>query len=108
MRDQIKAGYKQLDIGIIPEDWDVDYIKNICKIKTGDKNTQDSVESGIFPFFVRSQTIERINSYSFDGEAILTAGDGGAGKIFHYINGKFDYHQRVYNIHNYPLTNIFK
>ena len=22
MRDQIKAGYKQLDIGIIPEDWD--------------------------------------------------------------------------------------
>ena len=25
----------------------------------------------------------------------------GTGKIFHYINGKFDYHQRVYNIHNF-------
>ena len=97
----LKNGYKQTDIGIIPEDWDVDYIKNICKIKTGDKNTQDSVESGIFPFFVRSQTIERINSYSFDGEAILTAGDGGAGKIFHYINGKFDFHQRVYKLSNF-------
>lgn len=29
------------------------------------------------------------------------AGDGvGAGKVLHYVNGKFDYHQRVYNIHN--------
>jgi type I restriction enzyme, S subunit len=27
----------------------------------------------------------------------LTAGDGvGVGKVFHYINGKFDFHQRVY------------
>ena len=26
----------------------------------------------------------------------MTAGDGDVGKVFHYINGKFDYHQRVY------------
>lgn len=51
---------------------------------------------------MRSQTVERINSYSFDGEAVLTAGDGvGTGKIFHYINGKFDIHQRVYRISNF-------
>jgi type I restriction enzyme S subunit len=58
---------------------------------------------------VRSQTIERINSYSFDGEAVLTAGDGvGTGKIFHYINGKFDLHQRVYQISNFsPRLNGF-
>lgn len=43
--------------------------------------------------------MERINSYSYDGEAVLTAGDGvGTGKVFHYINGKFDCHQRVYRI----------
>ncbi|MEM7659301.1 MAG: restriction endonuclease subunit S, partial [Bacteroidota bacterium] len=30
-------------------------------------------------------------------EAVLTSGDGaGVGKIYHHINGKFDYHQRVY------------
>ena len=51
---------------------------------------------------MRSQTVERINSYSFDGEAVLTAGDGvGTGKVFHYINGKFDVHQRVYRISNF-------
>lgn len=47
--------------------------------------------------FVRSQSVERINSYTADCEAVLTAGDGvGVGKVYHYINGRFDYHQRVY------------
>ena len=49
----------------------------------------------------RSQSVEKINSYSFDGEAILIPGEGNIGKIFHYINGKFDYHQRVYKISDF-------
>ena len=94
----LPKGYKQTEVGVIPEDWDIDGIQNLAEIKTGAKNTQDKIDGGEYPFFVRSQTIERINSFSFDGEAILTAGDGvGTGKVFHYINGKFDYHQRVYN-----------
>ena len=75
---------------------------NIAHITTGSRNTQDRIDDGQYPFFVRSQTIERINSYSFDGEAVLTAGDGvGTGKVFHYINGKFDAHQRVYLISDF-------
>ena len=35
MRDQIKAGYKQLDIGIIPEDWDEVLIGDIFEFKNG-------------------------------------------------------------------------
>lgn len=94
---EIKPGYKQTELGMIPEDWEVDYIGKQCSITTGKRNTQDSKATGIFPFFVRSQVVERINSYSYDGEAVLTAGDGvGTGKVVHYINGKFDFHQRVY------------
>ena len=49
------------------------------------------------------RVIERINSFSFDCEAILTAGDGvGVGKVVHYATGKFDCHQRVYCIHIFP------
>jgi len=99
---ELRKGYKQTEVGVIPEDWEVDTIKNVSSITTGAKNTQDKIEDGLYPFFVRSQTIERINSYSFDGEAILTAGDGvGTGKVFHYINGKFDFHQRVYKISHF-------
>jgi type I restriction enzyme S subunit len=83
-------------------EWEVENVGNLASISTGGKNTQDRVEDGEYPFFVRSQTVERINSYSFDGEAVLTAGDGvGTGKVFHYINGKFDVHQRVYRISNF-------
>lgn len=97
-----KPGYKKTEIGIIPEDWALDKISNLAKITTGSKNTQDKEETGRYPFFVRSQKVERINTYSFNGEAVLTAGDGvGTGKIFHYINGKFDYHQRVYKISDF-------
>jgi type I restriction enzyme S subunit len=94
--------FKQTEVGLIPEDWEVEPIGDLASISTGGSDTQDRVDDGAYPFFVRSQTIERINKYSFDGEAILTSGDGvGVGKIFHYVNCKFDYHQRVYNIHNY-------
>jgi type I restriction enzyme S subunit len=98
----VKTGYKQTEVGAVPEDWNPDYIEDIARITTGGKNTQDRVENGQYPFYVRSQIVERINSYSFDGEAVLTAGDGvGTGKVFHYINGKFDVHQRVYRISDF-------
>ncbi len=57
-------------------EWEENYLGELADIKTGNKDTQDKVEKGLYPFFVRANTIEPINSYSFDGEAILTAGDG--------------------------------
>jgi len=96
-------------IGEIPVNWKIKRLRFLCKITTGGKNTEDKIDEGKYPFFVRSQIVERINSYSFDGEAILTAGDGaGVGKVFHYINGKFDYHQRVYNFYNFkPVIGLY-
>lgn len=79
------------------KDWAYKPISECCKIETGNCNTEDRVDNGQFPFFVRSQKVERINTYNYDCEAVLTAGDGvGTGKVFHYINGRFNAHQRVY------------
>jgi type I restriction enzyme, S subunit len=89
-------------LGEIPEHWVVKRLRYLCSVTTGSRNTEDSVEDGEYPFFVRSQEVERINSYSFDGEAILTAGDGaGVGKVFHHYQGKLDFHQRVYLLSNF-------
>ena len=78
-------------------EWKEKYLGKTCVIKTGNRDTQNRISNGLYPFYVRSNTVERINSFSYDGEAILTSGDGvGVGKNFHYVNGKFDYHQRVY------------
>jgi restriction endonuclease S subunit len=106
-----QLGATQVDVGKIISgklrlpgytgDWRVKRLGDVAAIKTGKKNNEDKIEDGQYPFFVRSQTIERINSYSFDGEAILVPGEGGIGSIFHYVNEKFDYHQRVYKISNF-------
>ena len=78
-------------------EWEKKRFKDVCNITTGNKNNQDKSDDGIYPFYVRSQNVERINSWTFDGEAILTAGDGvGVGKVFHYSTGKIGVHQRVY------------
>lgn len=77
--------------------WKEVSVKDLMKIETGSRNTEDKIDNGQYPFFVRSQTVEHIDSFHYDCEAVLTAGDGvGTGKVFHYINGKFDAHQRVY------------
>lgn len=82
--------------------WPEEEIRSFASIGTGAKDTKDRVDGGRYPFFVRSQKVEHIDSWSFDGEAVLTAGDGvGTGKVFHYIVGKFDYHQRVYRISDF-------
>ena len=89
-------------IGDVPKHWELVRTRYLCNLCTGSKDTINRVDDGKYPFYVRSPKVERIDTYSFDGEAILMAGDGvGAGKVFHYAVGKFDYHQRVYNFHNF-------
>lgn len=74
-------------------------IGQIAQVGTGSSNGNEADEDGIFPFFVRSQTVKRKNDYEYDEEAIIIPGEGGIGDIFHYINGKYALHQRVYRIH---------
>ena len=72
----------------------------LADIGTGRHNTNEGLNEGEFPFFVRSQEVRRLNDYDYDEVAIITSGDGvGVGKIFHYINGKYALHQRAYRIH---------
>lgn len=89
-------------LGHIPAQWSLKKLKYLCSIQTGNKDTVNAEDDGEYPFFVRSQTVERIGTYTADCEAVLTAGDGvGVGKVYHYYNGKFDYHQRVYMLSDF-------
>ena len=82
--------------------WEQRKAKDLCSISTGKSNTQDRVDDGIYPFYVRSPIVEHSNRYLFDEEAVLTVGDGvGTGKVFHYVNGKYDLHQRVYRMFDF-------
>lgn len=91
-------------IGEIPENWTLKKLKFLSDITTGNRDTVDAVEGGKYPFFVRSENIESIDTYSFDGVGIFTAGDGDIGKIVHFFMGKCDFHQRVYCIYNIRMN----
>ncbi len=85
--------------------WKLAKIAEVAKVTTGSRDTKDRDDSGEFPFFVRSDNVERIKSWALDCEAVITSGDGvGVGKNFHYIEGKFDFHQRVYAIYAKRVT----
>ena len=75
-------------------------LSSISDISTGSHNTVDAIENGKYTFFVRSQEPLKIDTFDFNEEAIITAGDGvGVGKVFHYVNGEYSLHQRAYRIH---------
>ena len=85
--------------------WEQHKCCELCSISTGKSNTQDNVPDGEYPFYVRSPIIERSNKYLYDEEAVLTVGDGvGTGKVYHYVNGKYDLHQRVYRMFNFDKS----
>lgn len=89
-------------LGEVPHHWNVKAMRYLCKVGTGGRDTVNAMAEGEFPFFVRSQNVERIGTASFDCEAVLTAGDGaGVGKVFHHFKGQFDAHQRVYVMRNF-------
>ncbi|WP_218511646.1 restriction endonuclease subunit S [Variovorax sp. dw_308] len=71
---------------------------SVADIGTGTSNRQDQGESGIYPFYVRSKSILRSDTFEFDEVAIIIPGEGGIGEIFHYAEGKYALHQRAYRV----------
>lgn len=86
-------------------EWKKTLVSDKCKIATGKSNTQDQVEDGLYPFYIRSEKVVRSNKYLYDCEAVLTIGDGNIGRVFHYVNGKFDLHQRCYKMTDFRGVN---
>lgn len=85
-------------LGEVPAHWRIVPTRYLCTITTGTEDSGNATDDGLYPFYVRGREILRIHQYSFDCEAVMTPGDGqgGTGKVFHYFNGKFEAHQRVY------------
>lgn len=65
-------------------------------IKTGKLDANVSSENGKYPFFTCSVVPLKIDTYSYDCECVLVAGNGDLN--VKYYNGKFDAYQRTYII----------
>lgn len=74
-------------------------LKEIVSFKTGKLNSNAAKPDGTYPFFTCAEESFRTNTYSFDTECVLLAGNNASG-IFaiKYFEGKFDAYQRTYII----------
>ena len=77
---------------------------NYVKIKTGKLDANASSPNGQYPFFTCSVTPLKIDTYSYDCECVLVAGNGDLN--VKYYNGKFDAYQRTYIIESADKTKL--
>ena len=76
-------------------------LQQICnKITTGKLDANAMEEGGQYPFFTCSRKTYKINSYRFDCEALIIAGNGEVGETKYY-KGKFDAYQRTYVLYEF-------
>ena len=69
---------------------------DLTRIRTGKLDANANVDKGRYPFFTCSRESLKIDSYSFDCECVLVAGNGELN--VKYYDGKFDAYQRTYII----------
>lgn len=81
-------------------EWACRKLGEVSVIKTGISNREDSDLFGEYTFFDRSQDVRKSNTYLYDCEAIIMAGEGSEFFPKHFV-GKFDLHQRSYAIMNF-------
>lgn len=75
---------------------EISTLDKYCAIFTGKKNANASVEGGAYKFFTCAPDSLQINSYIYDGNAIIVSGNGAYTGRTRFYSGKFDLYQRTY------------
>jgi type I restriction enzyme S subunit len=86
--------FRQWFIEEAEDNWEEICLGEYFPIVTGKKDANYSTVDGEYPFFTCSQSVLKSPNYSFDGSAILLAGNGDF-SIKRY-KGKFEAYQRTY------------
>lgn len=71
-------------------------LDKFCLIFTGKKNSNAATFNGKYKFFTCSPDALQIDSYIYDGNAIIISGNGAYTGRTRFYSGKFDLYQRTY------------
>lgn len=83
----------------VPEGWEVGKLSDIANITTGKLDSNAEVINGEYYFYTCAAEPSKTDSFAFDDDVILVAGNNAAGNF--HINryrGKFNAYQRTYVI----------
>ncbi|MBQ9089423.1 MAG: restriction endonuclease subunit S [Alphaproteobacteria bacterium] len=71
-------------------------LDEFCNIFTGRKNANEFDKNGVNKFFTCGPEALSINSYIYDGPAVIISGNGAYTGRTRFYNGRFDLYQRTY------------
>ena len=80
----------------VPEGWEKKTLGEYCSVFTGKKNANAAVPLGKYKFFTCGETPLQIDSFIYDGPAIIISGNGSYTGRTTFYEGKFDLYQRTY------------
>jgi type I restriction enzyme, S subunit len=86
----IPAGYKQTEVGVIPEDWSVNLLGDLCSLKSGlGITSKDIDDSGSYRCFGGNGLRGYTKNYTHDGDYALIGRQGALCGNIQYVSGKF-------------------
>lgn len=84
----IPQGYKQTEIGVIPEGWDVSTIGKFAPLQRGFDLPNYQRKNGNFPVVYSNGIVNYHSDFQVQGEGVVTGRSGTIGKV-HYISSNF-------------------
>lgn len=96
LEQQAESLYKEYFAPVNSEMQNIKTLDMFCNIFTGKKNSNASTPDGKFKFFTCSPEPLQIDSFIFDGNAIIVSGNGAYTGRTRFYSGKFDLYQRTY------------
>ena len=84
----MKEGYKQTEIGVIPEDWEVKPLNEIAPLQRGFDLPYSQMEEGKYPVVFSNGVGAFHNAYMAKGPGVITGRSGTIGKV-HYISTNY-------------------
>ena len=85
---EVKKGYKQTELGVIPEDWDVKTVEEIAPLQRGFDLPNSDLRLGPYPVVYSNGIVNYHNKYQANCPGIVTGRSGTIGKVT-YVSEKY-------------------
>lgn len=100
LNNKINNNLEQQMYALVEQDiWNIEtkiFLDELCNVFTGRKNANEFEKNGVNKFFTCGPDALTINSFIYDGSAIIVSGNGAYTGRTRFYKGKFDLYQRTY------------
>lgn len=104
---ELRASFKQTEVGVIPMDWNVKSLKEICNMKSGVGITNDSIdEFSLYPCYGGNGHRGYTTKFTHDGKYALIGRQGALCGNVSEVSGKFFASEHAIVVTPLPQTDI--